>query len=69
MKIMLQQAVYQRGKTLYRLSLDLKIPLTSVYEWQRNNRMPRPEHLDAICNYLECGIEEILKPDRWDYFT
>lgn len=63
MKITIREAAFKRGKTLYRLSADLGIPHQTVYEWQNWNRMPGPEYLDAICDYLECGINEILKPE------
>lgn len=67
MKVMIQQALARRGKTLYRLSSDLEIPYQTVYDWQRLNKMPRQEYLDLICHYLQCGIGEILKPENPDY--
>jgi transcriptional regulator with XRE-family HTH domain len=67
MKVMIQQALEKRGKTLYRLSEDLGIPLRTVYDWQLKNKMPRQDYLDQICNYLTCDISELLKPERFDY--
>jgi DNA-binding Xre family transcriptional regulator len=67
MKVMIQQALEKRGKTLYRLSKDLGIPLRTVYDWQLKNKMPRQDYLDQICSYLTCDINEILKPERFDF--
>ncbi len=63
MKVTIQQAAERRGKTLYILSTDLSIPLQTVYGWQRLNRLPRQDYLDLLCRYLQCGIQELLKPD------
>jgi DNA-binding Xre family transcriptional regulator len=63
MQITIQEAALKRGKTLYRLSTDLGIPPQTVYDWQKWNRMPGPDYLDAICSYLTCSINELLKPE------
>lgn len=67
MQITIQQAATKRGKTLYRLAEDLGIPLRTVYDWQNKNKMPRQDYLDQICEYLQCDISEILKPEKLDY--
>jgi hypothetical protein len=67
MRVTIQQAAEKRGKSLYRLSCDLEIPFRTVYDWQKLNRMPRPDYIDLICNYLQCEISEILKPENIDY--
>jgi transcriptional regulator with XRE-family HTH domain len=64
MRVTINQAVLKAGKSLYKLSTDLGIPLQTVYEWEKNNRIPRSEYLDAICNYLNCGVEALLQPDK-----
>jgi transcriptional regulator with XRE-family HTH domain len=64
MRVTINQAVLKAGKSLYRLSNDLGIPIQTVYEWEKNNRIPRSEYLDAICDYLDCGMDELLKPDK-----
>lgn len=64
MRVTINQAVLKAGKSLYRLSNDLGIPIQTVYEWEKNNRIPRSEYLDAICDYLDCGMDALLKPDK-----
>ena len=64
MRVTINQAVLKAGKSLYRLSTDLGIPLQTVYEWEKNNRIPRSDYLDAICDYLDCSIDALLKPDK-----
>lgn len=67
MKITIREAAHSRGKSLYRLSMDLGIPHQTVYDWENLNKMPRPEYLDAVCHYLGCKISEILKTEKYDY--
>ena len=63
MQVTIREAALKRGKTLYRLSADLGIPHQTVYEWQNWNRIPGADYLDAICTYLACNINELLKPE------
>lgn len=67
MKITVREAAEKRGKSLYRLSADLGIPHQTVYDWENLNKLPRPEHIDAICHYLDCKVSEILKPEKSNY--
>lgn len=64
MKVTIREAALQRGKSLYRLAMDLSIPHQTVYGWQNYNRLPAAEYLDEICNYLDCSVNEILKPEN-----
>lgn len=64
MRVTINQAVLKAGKSLYRLSNDLGIPIQTVYEWEKNNRIPRSEYLDAICDYLDCEMNALLQPDK-----
>lgn len=66
MRVTINQAALKAGKSLYQLSHDLGIPFQTVYEWQRNNRIPRSEYLDAICDYLDCGMGDLFQPDKPD---
>lgn len=63
MKITIREAALKRGKSLYRVAADLGIPHQTVYAWHNWNQMPNPDYLDALCDYLSCGIQEILTPD------
>lgn len=64
MRVTINQAVLKAGKSLYRLSTDLGIPMQTVYEWEKNNRIPKPVYLDAICDYLGCNVNELLQPEK-----
>lgn len=70
MRVTIHQAVLKAGKSLYRLSNDLGIPIQTVYEWEKNNRVPKPETLDVLCDYLDCNVSDLLqaeKPFKTDY--
>lgn len=67
MKVTIRQAALQRGRSLYRLSMDLGIPHQTVYDWENLNKIPRPEHLDAVCHYLDCKVGEILQVEKFNY--
>lgn len=64
MQVTIREATLKRGKSLYRLAADLNIPHQTVYGWQNYHRMPAAKYLDEICSYLNCGVNEILKPEH-----
>lgn len=64
MQITLFEALASRGVSLYQMALDLGIPARTAYYWRAKNRIPKAELLDALCEYLGCGIEELLLPEK-----
>lgn len=65
MKIMLNQMLDRRGISQNQMSKDTGISTTTLRNLN-HNRTTRISFdiLDKICSYLNCGVEEILCPEK-----
>ena len=51
----------RREITQAQMSSELKIPKTTVSSWMNGRRMPRSAAMSAICHYLNCTREDLLR--------
>lgn len=47
--------------TQAQMANELKIPKTTVSSWMNGRRMPRAAAMSAICHYLNCTREDLLR--------
>lgn len=57
----LTDIMYRRGVTQVQMSNELRVPKTTVSSWMNGRRMPRAAAMSAICHYLNCTREDLLR--------
>ena len=57
----LTDIMYRRGVTQAQMSNELRVPKTTVSSWMNGRRMPRAAAMSAICHYLNCTREDLLR--------
>jgi len=57
----LSDIMYDRHVSQAKLATDLKFPKTTVSSWMNSRRIPRAGAMDALCRYLNCTREDLLR--------
>lgn len=56
----IENILFDKGLTPYRMCKDLNIPTSSITGWRRGDYEPSLKNIKKIANYLEVSIEELL---------
>lgn len=64
----IESALHKKGLTAYRMAKDLVIPVTTIYSWQKNGKIPKTDDLVAVSQYLGVDIMELIRAG-YDYGT
>ena len=67
MKVTLNQVLEDRGISQNQMAKDIGISVDSIRNF-KNNKTTRInfDTLEKICNYLECGVEDVLCEEKDD---
>jgi transcriptional regulator with XRE-family HTH domain len=53
-----------KGMSLYRLSQEMRVPQQTVYSWATNRTIPDRDHMDYLCSFLDCGLDDLFEIER-----
>lgn len=63
----LNNALIERGKTQTDLCKALNFSKSTVSSWCNGTRVPRPDAMDEICNYLNIRRSDLMEIQPRDY--
>ena len=60
----LKRILDEQGLRQKDLAIMVGVSTPTVSEWCSGKKMPRMKMLDAICDALQCPLNELTKPER-----
>ena len=64
MKVTIKEAALAKGHTLYELARLLGLPQQTIYSWAKGRTQPNTNHIDMLCQALDCDIQDLFKAER-----
>lgn len=69
MKIKIKETANSKGISLYEVAKRAGFARQSIYSWANGRTQPSYENMDRLCSVLECTMDYLFEPEKFEIPT